>query len=75
MEERSKLQEKSNKKKRNNYIPVRFWIAIALIIMETAAVIGIVILCALYIPYFYQSIPKNFFLHCLREICYFHMIR
>lgn len=56
MEERSKLQEKSNKKKRNNYIPVRFWIAIALIIMETAAVICIVILCALYIPYFYIAI-------------------
>ena len=45
--------EKPETAKKDNYIPVRFWIAIALIIMETAAVIGIVILCALYIPYFY----------------------
>ena len=53
MENNSRIQENVEKKKRDNYIPVRFWIAIALIIMETAAVIGIVILCALYIPYFY----------------------
>ncbi|MGN0612634.1 MAG: cardiolipin synthase [Porcipelethomonas sp.] len=36
-----------------NYIPVRFIIAIALIILETAAVIAVTCLCAVYIPYFY----------------------
>ncbi len=50
------MEDNVNEKKRDNYIPIRFWIAIALIIMETAAVIGIVILCALYIPYFYIAI-------------------
>lgn len=56
MEKNSRVQDNVDKKRRNNYIPIRFWIAIALIIMETAAVIGIVILCAMYIPYFYIAI-------------------
>ena len=44
-----------NVKEREKYLPIRFIIAILLIIFETAAVIGIVILCALYIPYFYLA--------------------
>lgn len=43
------------KEKEVNYIPVRFIIAILLIVLETAAVLGIVILCAIYIPYFYLA--------------------
>lgn len=38
-----------------NYIPVRFIIAILLIILEVAAVLTLTILCALYIPYFYLA--------------------
>ncbi|MBQ7943372.1 MAG: cardiolipin synthase [Lachnospiraceae bacterium] len=38
-----------------NYIPVRFIIAILLIVLETAAVLALTILCALYIPYFYLA--------------------
>lgn len=38
-----------------NYIPVRFIIAILLIIMETVAVVALTILCAIYIPYFYLA--------------------
>lgn len=41
------------KEKEINYIPVRFILAIALIILETAAVIAVTILCGAYIPYFY----------------------
>lgn len=36
-----------------NYIPVRFIMAILLIVLETTAVITITMLCAVYIPYFY----------------------
>lgn len=43
------------KEKEINYIPVRFIIAIALIIFETLAVLGVTILCAIYIPYFYLA--------------------
>lgn len=43
------------KEKEVNYIPVRFIIAILLILLETLAVLGIVVLCALYIPYFYLA--------------------
>ena len=43
------------KEKEINYIPVRFILAILLIILETAAVLAIVVLCALYIPYFYLA--------------------
>lgn len=56
------MQEKSLNKNNNevkqqgaNYIPVRFLIAILLIILETAAVLTITILCAIYIPYFYLA--------------------
>lgn len=38
-----------------NYIPVRFIIAILLIVLETLAVLTITILCAIYIPYFYLA--------------------
>ena len=38
-----------------NYIPFRFIAAILLIILETVAVLAIVILCAIYIPYFYLA--------------------
>lgn len=40
------------KEKEINYIPIRFILSILLIVVETLAVLGIVILCALYIPYF-----------------------
>ena len=36
-----------------NYIPIRFILAIVLAVLETAAVIAIVIACSYYIPYFY----------------------
>lgn len=36
-----------------NYIPVRFILAVALAVLETLAVIAIVILLCLYVPYFY----------------------
>ncbi|MBQ7028197.1 MAG: PLDc_N domain-containing protein, partial [Ruminococcus sp.] len=43
------------KEKEIDYIPVRFIIAMLLIILETAAVIGITLLCGAYIPYFYLA--------------------
>lgn len=43
------------KEKEIDYIPVRFIIAILLIILETAAVITITSLCGKYIPYFYLA--------------------
>lgn len=42
-------------KSSNHYIPMRFILAILIIILETVAVLGIVILCAIYIPYFYLA--------------------
>jgi len=41
------------KEKEIDYIPVRFIIAILLIILETVAVIAVTLLCGAYIPYFY----------------------
>lgn len=38
-----------------NYIPIRFVLAILLIILETVAVLAITILCAIHIPYFYLA--------------------
>lgn len=38
-----------------NYIPIRFIIAIFLIILETVAILAITMLCAMYIPYFYLA--------------------
>lgn len=38
-----------------NYIPVRYIVAIALAILETAAVIAIVLLLSYYVPYFYLA--------------------
>ncbi len=43
------------KEKEIDYIPVRFIIAMLLIILETAAVIAITLLCGAYIPYFYLA--------------------
>ena len=43
------------KEKEIDYIPVRFIIAILLIILETAAVIAVTLLCGAYIPYFYLA--------------------
>lgn len=43
------------KEKEVNYIPVRFILAIALIVLETAAVLTLTILCAIHIPYFYLA--------------------
>ena len=54
MKKTIKIRNKNGVKEREiNYIPVRFIIAILLIILETAAVIGITMLCAIYIPYLY----------------------
>ena len=56
MKKTIKIRNKNGVKEREiNYIPVRFIIAILLIILETAAVIGITMLCAIYIPYFYLA--------------------
>lgn len=44
------------KEKEINYIPIRFIIAILLIIIETALVILLTVLCAIYIPYFYIAL-------------------
>ena len=38
-----------------NYIPVRYILAIALAVLETAAVIGVVVLLSYYVPYFYLA--------------------
>lgn len=43
------------KEKEIDYIPVRFIIAMLLIILETAAVIAVNLLCSAYIPYFYLA--------------------
>lgn len=37
------------------YIPIRFIIAILLIVLETLGVLALTILCAIYIPYFYLA--------------------
>lgn len=41
------------KEREIDYIPIRFILAILLIVLETVAVIGITIWCGIYIPYFY----------------------
>ncbi|MGN0131069.1 MAG: cardiolipin synthase [Lachnospiraceae bacterium] len=38
-----------------NYIPFRFILAILLTLLETAAVLALTVLCAIYIPYFYLA--------------------
>lgn len=38
-----------------DYIPVRFIIAVLLILLETVAVLTLTVLCAIYIPYFYLA--------------------
>lgn len=41
------------KEREIDYIPIRFILAILLIVLETVAVIGVTLLCGVYIPYFY----------------------
>ena len=54
MKKTIKILEKGRvKEKEITYIPVRFIIAILLIVLETAAVIAITLACGYYIPYFY----------------------
>ena len=45
--------ESGVKEREINYIPVRFILAILLMVLETVAVIVLTVLCAVYIPYFY----------------------
>ena len=39
-----------------NYIPARFLLAITLAILETAAIVAIVIALCYYVPYFYLAV-------------------
>ena len=39
--------------RRVNYIPIRYILAILITVLEVAAIIGIVVACCYYIPYFY----------------------
>lgn len=56
MKKRIVIYDKNGaKEKEVNYIPVRFIIAMLLIILETVAVLTVTILCAVYIPYFYLA--------------------
>jgi hypothetical protein len=43
------------KQQQINYIPIRYIIAILLAVLETAAVIAIVMLLSYYVPYFYLA--------------------
>ncbi|MBQ8278947.1 MAG: cardiolipin synthase [Roseburia sp.] len=54
MKKKVTFRNKDGVKEREiNYIPVRFILAILLMVLETVAVIAITMLCAVYIPYFY----------------------
>lgn len=44
-----------------NYIPVRYIVAVLLTIFEIAAIIGVLVLLAIYIPYFYLAIYLTVF--------------
>lgn len=48
-------QHGKRKEREVNYIPFRFILAMLLIVLETLAVLSIVILCAIHIPYFYLA--------------------
>lgn len=48
-------QHGKRKEREVNYIPVRFIIAMLLIALETLAVLGIMIWCAIHIPFFYLA--------------------
>ena len=48
-----KHQPKKYQPKKIKYIPLRFLIAMHLIVLEILAIIGIVIACCYYLPYFY----------------------
>lgn len=39
-----------------NYIPLRYIIAILITLSEVAAIIGIVVVLAIYVPYFYIAL-------------------
>lgn len=55
MKKKIVFRNKNGVKEREiQYIPIRFIIAILLILFETAAVIALTMLCGLYIPYFYM---------------------
>lgn len=56
------------KEKEVLFIPFRFIIAMLLIILETLAVLGIVVLCAIYIPYFYIALYITQFFCVLKII-------
>lgn len=47
------LQEKQKNTKQGHLIPVRYYLAFLLLLLETAAVIAIVCLLSFYVPYFY----------------------
>lgn len=54
MKKTIRIYDKNGAKEQEiNYIPVRYILAIALTVLEVLAVLAAVILCALYIPYFY----------------------
>ena len=44
-----------------NYIPFRYIVAVLLTIFEIAAIIGVLVLLAIYIPYFYLAIYLTVF--------------
>ena len=52
---RVRYDESRTEEREINYIPVRYIVAILLAILETAAVITIVILLSLYVPFFYLA--------------------
>ncbi|MGN0695233.1 MAG: cardiolipin synthase [Oscillospiraceae bacterium] len=56
MKKKIRIKSRYGVKEREiDYIPVRFILAILIIILETGGVIAAVILCAKYIPYFYLA--------------------
>lgn len=52
---RIRYDKHKTKEREINYIPLRYILAVLLAVLETVAVIVVVILCAKYIPYFYLA--------------------
>ena len=52
---RIRYDKHKTKEREINYIPLRYILAVLLAVLETVAVIAVVILCAKYIPYFYLA--------------------
>ena len=52
---RVRYDENRTEEREINYIPVRYIVAIALAVLETAAVIAVVLLLSYYVPYFYLA--------------------